>query len=106
MGCGGSSSAYLIYIDSKGKTTVLLDDQVFSIHLERITNRLKIFYENSSAELRYRIVDASGRRMQEGEFQAYEGISLGDWKTGIYYLQLWTEQSTYLGQQAFLISHP
>ncbi|MCR9155212.1 MAG: T9SS type A sorting domain-containing protein [Bacteroidetes bacterium] len=102
LGSDGWSIAHLIYIDPSGKTTALMDDEVFSLHFQQGANRLKIFFENSSSELNYRILDASGRFMQEGEFQAYEGIQLGDWRTGIYYLQLWNKEGAYLGQQSFL----
>lgn len=99
---GSGADGHLIYIDPEGRTTYLSGDEAFNIHFDPATSSVKVFHDNLSARLSYRIVDASGRSMQEGKFQPYEGISLGDWKSGVYYLQLWTNQGAYLGQQSFI----
>lgn len=94
---------YLIYLDPHGRMKIPQGDESFNLHFNTNDGSLKVFYEDPEAWLSYRIIDASGRNMQEGEFQAYEGISLGDWQTGVYYLQLWSKNQNYLGQESFLI---
>lgn len=96
------AEAYLIRVDKNGYIETLNPNEPFALHLEMEAQRLKVFYTYGLAHLSYRIIDASGRQIQAGNFQAYEGIQLGDWGTGIYYLQLWNNEGSYLGQQSFL----
>jgi len=103
---GRTQRPILVYVDPLGRTSYGQDPETFNLHYNPQSQSLKVFYKDPARQFNYRIIDASGRNMQEGEFQAYEGISLGDWQTGIYRIQLWTKAGTYLGQEAFLISHP
>jgi len=98
------AEAYLIRVDKNGYIETLNPGERFALHWEREAQRLKIFYADGLARLDYRIVDASGRQMQSGAFQAYEGIKLGDWREGIYYVQLWTEGGSFIGEESFLMS--
>lgn len=98
------AEAYLIRVDKNGFIETLNPGERFALHWEREAQRLKIFYADGLARLDYRIVDASGRQMQSGAFQAYEGIRLGDWREGIYYVQLWTEEGSFIGEESFLMN--
>lgn len=100
---GYPQAQFLIYSDPDGKMKTMPDGELINIHFNRTSNSLNIFYEDPGAQLRYRIVDVSGRRMQEGQFKVYEGISIGNWRSGLYYLQLWSKDQSYLGQRTFLI---
>ena len=73
--------------------TVFYDDQASS---------LRVFNLEGDRSLKYRIIDASGRAFLEGDFKASEHIMLGDWRSGVYYLQLWEQGGAYLGQSSFL----
>jgi len=100
---GYPQAQFLIYSDPDGKMKTMPDGELINIHFNRSSNTINIFYEDPDAQLRYRIVDVSGRRMQEGECKVHEGISIGNWRSGLYYLQLWSKDQSYLGQRTFLI---
>ncbi|QNR24320.1 hypothetical protein [Croceimicrobium hydrocarbonivorans] len=104
-GLDGKDSLILIYLDPQGRTSVLQPGEAFNLHYDSQNNQLKIFYPKPEAKLKYRIIDASGRAMQEGDFTVYEGLSLGPWQAAVYYLQLWEEDGNYIGQQSFLKSN-
>ncbi|MCR9155213.1 MAG: hypothetical protein NXI09_13980 [Bacteroidetes bacterium] len=93
---------FLIYIDKNGRTETLVGDEPFNIHFNALENHLKVFTEFPNQDLKYRIIDASGRSLQEGSIKAYEGIQLGDWRTGIYYLLLWDKAGSLIGSKPFL----
>lgn len=99
---GWSEGKFLIYRDESGRMSSMLDDELFNIHFDSSTRTLKLFFENPNAQFIYRIIDASGRSLQEGNFKAYEGISIGDWRTGVYYLQLWDKAGSLIGSKPFL----
>jgi hypothetical protein len=96
----GDSSAdpHLIFIDKNGKTSRVSEASNFQVHLNGTKSHLKVFYQDSWTQLDYRIIDSSGRLMQAGDFIVFDGINLGDWGAGVYYLQLWNANS-FLGQE-------
>ena len=96
------SQPVLVYLDKNGRTKTLVGNEPFNVHYNADENRIKLFLENPNIELDYRIVDASGRPLQEGSIKAHEGISIGYWAAAIYYLQLWEKNGNYYGQQPFL----
>ena len=96
------SDGYLVYIDKNGRSQTVDPPGEFQISYLIDENRIKLFFKDPNRSLNYRILDASGRSLKEGRIIAHQGIQLGDWRTGIYYLQLWAPGGTYLGQQSFL----
>jgi len=101
-----NDSAYytptLVYVDAQGNYSSDYNGGLFSVHFDSNQNHLKIFIDQPGLDINYRILDASGRSLKEGEIIAHQGIQLGDWCTGIYYLQLWEPNGDYLGQSSFL----
>lgn len=96
------SDGFLVYIDSNGRSKTVDRSENFQMSYLANQNWIKLFFKDANQNINYRIIDASGRSLQEGSIKAYEGIQLGDWRTGIYYLQLWNKEGAYLGQQSFL----
>lgn len=95
------SRASLIIIDPQGRSSILQGAETFNLHYNTTKNTLQVFYEDQEY-LEYRILDVSGRSMKNGRMRVARGVSLGDWRTGVYYLQLWTDQGAYLGTRSFL----
>lgn len=93
--------ASLIIIDPQGRSSILQGTEIFNLHYNSSENTLQVFYEDQ-LYLDYRIVDASGRSMKSGSMRVARGIALGDWRTGIYYIQLWTDQGAFIGINSFL----
>ncbi len=73
----------------------------FQVHFDTEGKSLIIFFPNFAAELDYRIIDAAGRSLQSGSTRAQMPIPIATWPTAIYYLQLWTRDGKYFGQQPF-----
>lgn len=96
------SKAHFVYLDPSRNQLLVNSTEAFNVHLSPNSTQLSVFYPLGKAQLQFRILDASGRSLQEGSFIAQEGISIGDWRPGIYYLQLWNNDGAYLGQQSFL----
>lgn len=95
------TKAALIKVDPTGRSTILVGEEEFNLHYNSIENTLQVFYEDQEY-LDYRILDVAGRSMKKGRMRVARGIPLGDWRTGIYYLQLWTEQGAFIGTKSFL----
>jgi len=95
------SKAHYIYIGPNGNQ-VKPDNEAFTVHYDDQASSLQVFNVAGDRSLEYRIIDASGRAFLEGNFKTSELIMLGDWRTGIYYLQLWEPSGDYLGQSSFL----
>lgn len=104
-GWDSRSDGYLVYIDKNGRSQTVDPPGEFQISYFINENRIKLFFKDPNRSLNYRILDASGRSLKEGRIIAHQGIQLGDWRTGIYYLQLWTPGGDYLGQSSFLKSN-
>jgi len=94
----------LVYVDPYGRSQTVIGDESFQVHFHASTNQLKLFLNNPLIQAQYRISDASGRIMQEGAVDTYENLDLGDWQTGIYRIQLWTQTGVYLGSKPFLMN--
>ncbi len=94
--------AFMVYIDSTGSYRLFSDGENFDLYFNESTNQLRIFWNSAPALFRYTIIDASGRLMQQGILNASQFISLGDWQTGVYFLQLFGKDNAYIGAKSFL----
>jgi hypothetical protein len=92
----------LIFVDKYGRTQSVFGNNPFQVHYQSATNQLKLFFEPHLSQVSYQITDASGRIMQQGELNTYDLLSLGNWRSGIYHLQLWSSDGAIVGTQAFL----
>jgi hypothetical protein len=98
----GYSKPHLVYIDKNGSYQWMEGEDAFQLHYDNLHSQLRIFYPELDANLNYRILDAKGRVYKEGQSQPVSPIDLPHWRTGIYYLQLWVEQESYIGTKPFL----
>jgi hypothetical protein len=73
-----SANSHLIFIDKNGKASRISSASNFQLHYHSDESELKVFYDNSWAQLDYRIVDSSGRSLQKGNFKVYYGINIGN----------------------------
>jgi hypothetical protein len=94
--------AFMVHMDSTGSYKTFSVGENFDLHFNESTNQLRIFWNSAPTLFRYTIIDASGRLMQKGDLNSAELVSIGNWKTGIYYLQLFKEENNYLGTKSFL----
>jgi hypothetical protein len=91
-------------MDSTGNFREYSLSKNLDLHFNKSSNQLRVFWDSAPILLLYNIVDASGRLMQKGRINPAELISIRNWKTAIYYLQLFSEDESYLDTKSFLKS--
>lgn len=95
----------LLKVDNQGRFEQQIVTNSFNLNYNRSTNSLTVFLTEDGATYNYRLIEASGKIMKSGSFTAGEPIQLGDWSKAVYYLQLWSIDQSYIGQEPFIITN-
>ncbi len=106
----GNYNVVLIKVNENGSSREVIKSSHFYLNQSHPKNGLKhtLNFRTSNAQelLAYRISDVQGRTVKEGSGYSGEGIWIGNLSSGLYYFQLWNEDSAYYGQEPFLVNRP